>query len=278
MKTALIGFANNIHLHLDKLKCWSHSFQKFNPGSDVYLICANSTENEIEHCKQLGIIPIAVNVLQEDLGFINHKRLSHTYDFIKTCDHDLFIITDAFDVIFQNNPFTRLDTTNYDIFLGAEGINLGGEPWNFDTIKKNFPEYLDGCVLTPVVCSGVIAGKREALISLYTRMYELCENSQKGHNIIDQAALIVMLSLNEIPKVKLFQLNEHWTVHCAVAGPTNLFELWGFKNRILEQGFDIPYLEENQIKASGVLYDIVHQFNRIPEWNKALTSVYLNNE
>ena len=276
MKKALLGLANNIELNLHKIKYWSASFKTHSQGNEIYLLCANATEAEIKSCSDMGITTIPVTVLNEELHHINHKRLLHTYEFLKTSDVDAFIITDVYDVIFQNDPFARLDFHNFDVFLGAEGLDLHQEPWNFDTVKRNFPEFLDSSAYSPIVCSGVIAGSRSALIPMYERMYELCENSTKDHNIMDQAALIVMVALNEIPKLKILKLNENWTSHCAVAGPTPLFEGWGFKNRIIEQGFDVPYMEGNQIKASNLPYDIVHQFNRIPEWNNILTGIYSN--
>ena len=105
-------------------------------------------------------------------------------------------------------------------------------------------------------------------------MFELCENSTNLTNIQDQAALIVMVKNKEIDNLKIFNLTEGWAVHCAIAGPTQFFESFGFKGNI-EKRYGIPQLITDKIcTKNGDPYDIVHQFNRIPEWNELLTKKY----
>jgi hypothetical protein len=154
------------------------------------------------------------------------------------------------------------------VFVSGEGVNVFQEPWNFDVIKKILPEYLNIASNSEVINSGVIGGKRKSLITLYEKMYDLCENSLNDHNIKDQAALIVLLSKEEIENVKVFNLDEGWAVHCAVAGPTQFFEIWGFKQNLK---YGIPKMINGFVCTSnGLKYDIVHQFNRIPEWEKII--------
>jgi hypothetical protein len=271
MKKVLVGLCNNISQNIGKIKVWSNSFKRSTDG-DVVLLCANSTEDEIRLCKQLGIIPIKVNV--EDTWFINNKRLKHTLDFITTSDYDFYLITDVFDVVFQSDPFVKF-TNDYDVFVGSEGLKINEEPWNGDVISKVFPEDLELCRNHEIICSGVIGGKKEELIKLYTRMNDMCENSSNLHNIKDQAALIVMIAKNEIEKLKIFSFDEGWTVHCAVGGPTQFFESWGFKNTLINRYGGIPYLKDNKIyNHKDQVYDIVHQFNRIPEWNEIILKEY----
>ncbi|NBP15962.1 hypothetical protein EBU95_16490, partial [bacterium] len=259
---ALVGLSNNIKNNFNKVKVWANSFKE-NCSGNVYLLCANSSQEEIDLAKSLNINVISVTV--EDTWYINHKRLYHIHNFLKTAIEENFIITDVFDVIFQADPFKKFDSGN-EIFLGQEGVKVSEEPWNADNINKLFPEEFKNCLNTEVVCSGIIGGKKQALLKLYEKMYDLCERSTNNHNIKDQAALIVMLSRNEIPLLKLFTLNDAFAVHCAVAGPTKFFEGWGFKNSLIKKGLHIPYLENGKVKTNGVVFDIVHQFNRIPEW------------
>jgi len=270
MKKALLGLSNNVGLNIDKIKVWSKSFKKYSDG-DVILLCANSNQEEIQFCIDNGIIPIPVNI--EDTWRINHKRLERTFEFLENSDIELFLITDVFDVVFQSNPFDKLDL-NYDIFVGAEGVLVSEEPWNSDWINKLFPNDYYECINQEVICSGVIGGKRLPLINLYKRMFELCENSTNLTNIQDQAALIVMVKNKEINNLKIFNLTDGWVVHCAIAGPTQFFESFGFKGNI-ENRYGIPQLITDRIcTKNGDPYDMVHQFNRIPEWNEILTNEY----
>jgi hypothetical protein len=268
-KKALLGISNNVETHFNKIKLWALSFKKVAQGN-VYLICINANDREIELCKNIGVIPVSVELSAEKLGYINHERLLFTKNFLENCLEELFIITDVFDVVFQQDPFEKLDLNVYDLFAGREGVKINEEPWNFHNVKALFPQDIDACVGVDIVCSGVIAGKKDALIWLYNQMYVLCENSTDQHNIKDQAALNVMFAKNQIPKFKLFDLNEAWTVHCAVAGPTQFFKAWGFEDNLKRQNIHIPYIENGQVKTNGTLFDIVHQFNRIPEWNDCI--------
>ena len=52
------------------------------------------------------------------------------------------------------------------------------------------------------------------------------------------------------------------------------FESFGFKGNI-ENRYGIPQLITDRIcTKNGDPYDMVHQFNRIPEWNEILTNQY----
>lgn len=270
MKKALIGLSNNIKTNFSKIKVWSKSFKKYSDG-EVILLCANATDDEISMCESIGIT--SVPVLINDTWYINHKRLERTFEFLETSDIDLFLITDVFDVVFQSDPFIKMDL-NYDVFVGAEGVLVGQEPWNSDWINKLFPKEYESSRSQEVICSGVIGGKRQPLIKLYKRVFELCENSTNLTNIQDQAALIVSIKNNEVENLKVFDLSEAWTVHCAIAGPTQFFESFGFKG-VIQNRYGIPLLNGDKICTSnGIPYDIVHQFNRIPEWNQILIKNY----
>lgn len=261
MKKLLVGLSNNILLNKEKIKLWSESF-KLNSDGDVFLIVANPNEEDILCLKELDIL--YKKVIINDVSQINHKRLYHTKELLEEIDYDYFIVTDVFDVFFQGDPFDKMDFENYDIFVSGEGINVSQEPWNFDVIKKVFPEKLEKTLNTEIICSGIIGGKKNSLIQLYNDMYVLCENGLNNHNIKDQAALIVLISENLIEKLKIFTLDDGWAMHCAVSGPTQFFESWGFKNNLK---YGIPKLENRLVLTNtGKKFDMVHQFNRLPEW------------
>ena len=269
MKKALLGLSNNISQHREKIRLWSESFRAHTDG-DVILLAANATEEDIQTCIDLNIKYEIVTV--ENTWFINHKRLEHTLSYLKTSDIDLFIITDVFDVMFQGDPFNKLDTINYDLFVSGEGVNVNQDPWNFDNIKKIFPNEIEKCVHQEIVCSGIIAGKREQLIPLYQRMFDLCEGGSDDHNIKDQAALIVMIANNEIGRMKIFNLDEGWAMHCAVSGPTEFFIRWGFNNSLK---YGTPKMLNNNVcTLNGDTFDMVHQFNRVPEWYQIIKEKY----
>jgi hypothetical protein len=65
-------------------------------------------------------------------------------------------------------------------------------------------------------------------------------------------------------------------MHCQSAGPTQFFESWGLKNNLIRKGYGIPELKDDGFvyTASGIKYDMVHQFNRVEEWKKIITKEY----
>jgi len=273
MKKMLLGLCNNASANKEKIRLWSESFRRVSEG-EVVLLNANAKPEDIWACESLGVRHVEVEV--PDTYHINHKRLEHLANFMRESDAELFLVTDVFDVAFQGDPFLKMDLENYDVFVSGEGVKVNQEPWNADNITKLFPEKRSKCGEREILCSGVIAGKRDQMVRLYERMFELCEASGKAHNIKDQAALIVMATDEEIPRLKIFNLDEGWAMHCAVAGPTQFFESWGFKDSIR---YGIPKLEEGSVLTSyGTKYDIVHQFNRIPDWHKAISERLLRTE
>ena len=209
MSKTLIGLSNHINQNFQKISIWAKSFMLYCPEGKVVLICANATEEEIQKCRDLGVE--AVSVAVQDERTINHQRLFPIKNFLvdQATSDGLYLITDVFDVAFQKDPFEQWDLEQYNIFVSEEGIQVHEEPWNFGNIKGLFPNELDTCLRFPIICSGVIGGKREALISLYDKMFCMCEHeSTDAHSIKDQAALIVLLAKNEIPKVKIFKIKD----------------------------------------------------------------------
>lgn len=263
LKKTLIGLANNISINKNKIALWANSFRKYS-DANVCLLVANMTEEDKRTCEELSLSFKAVEV--DNSFYINHKRLEHISKWIKEKDYELILSTDVFDVAFQSDPFEKLNTIDFDIFFGGEGIRVENEQWNYLNIEKLFKCELEKCKKNEVVNSGIIAGKKEAITKVYDRMFQLCEASPDNDNIKDQAALNVMIANSEIPKMKLFNLDEGWAVHCAVAGPTQFFEGWGFKDNLL---YGIPEMKDGVVTtSSGETFDMVHQFNRIPEWHR----------
>lgn len=274
MKKILAGFSNNIAQNKNKIRVWAESFRKYSED-EIILIAANTDEKDIQALEELDLNYHLVQ--EEDTYFIYHKRLKHTRDFLESYDADLFLITDVFDVVFQADPFAKIipQVFEYDLFLTSEGILISEEPWNGDVIQKVFGDEINSCLNNEILCSGVIGGKRDALIDLYNKMYEKCESGTNLHNIKDQAALILLVANNQINNYKIFSLNHGWAMHCATSGPTYFFEAWGLKNSLVRKGYGIPKLVDDIVYTEkGLIYDIVHQFNRITEWNEVLTKKY----
>lgn len=270
MNKLLIGLSNNISANKLKIRLWHESFKKFSDGK-VVLVTANTSQEDIAACEELGIEYHPVEV--ENTSQINHKRLKHIGEYVSKADVDLVLSTDVFDVVFQCDPFKKLDIKCFDFFVSGEGVNVENEPWNANNLGRLFGERSHQCAKNEVICSGVMAGKKDSMVHVCEKMFEMCESCPDNHETKDQAALIIMVNEKQIPNLKVFNLDEGWAVHCAVAGPTHFFTAWGFKDTIK---YGIPKLLEDQIcTSSGAPFDIVHQFNRIPEWHDTIKKRFL---
>jgi len=174
MKKNLIGLVNNLSQNLIYVKVWSKSFYKHCPEGKVTLVCANATDEEMQACVDLNINAINTNV--HDHMTITHQRLLHIKQILQNTfnDEDIFMSTDVFDVVFQRDPFTMFDISNYELYVSEEGVKVHEESWNFRNINNLFPNAIDVCKNFPVINSGVIGGMRNALINLYERLYVLC--------------------------------------------------------------------------------------------------------
>jgi len=80
MKKALIGLSNNIENNFQKIKNWALSFKEHS-DADIILLCANSTNDDLQKVLNLGVI--AIPVVIEDTWFINHKRLIKTVNILE---------------------------------------------------------------------------------------------------------------------------------------------------------------------------------------------------
>ena len=269
MKTLLLGTCDNLEKNMYKIRHWADSFQ---PYGDVCLLTINAKDEELNMLEKSNIM--YKNVSNDSSLTVNDLRLQLQHVYLsdkKTQDtYDLVLVTDVFDVVFKKDPTLKCDIEKYQLFMAYEGVLHAEEPWNMDVMKKCLPDHVESVANKLIICSGVLAGKPDKLAMLFKQMDDMVIISKQGHDIRDQAALnAIMGTLTsnsdhcyyQNNAVRLFDLNDNWCIHCAVAGPTQFFESWGFKNSIERRYKKVPKWED---------YDIVHQFNRIPEWNKAV--------
>lgn len=272
MRKALTGVSNNVSQHIDKIKVWAHSFEKHTDG-DAVLIAADMTEDDKLSLKSNNIKYFEVKT-DQDLT-INDSRLRHTADWIEQSDYDLFMVTDVFDVCFQGDPFELFDLDNFDFYAGSEGIYHNEEPWNMDVMSKAFPGHADYMRPHEVVCSGVMGGKKNILVSTLRLQQLLVDEADRGHDIRDQAALNILIYKDHIRRCKIFTPNDGWVIHCSLSGPTFQHIEWGL-GKVIEQRYCLPKLQGNVlVDANGIVYKIAHQYNRIDKWNEKIIKQYV---
>ncbi len=269
MRKLLTGVCNNVTQNIDKILLWKNSFHQVVPEGSVVLLAYNPTPSDIKTLEDNNIA--FLNVSGEGTETVNNQRLVILSDFLRDYSkfYDVVFNTDVFDVAFLKDPFKKLDLAKYDIFVGGESMLHYQEPWNTDVMHKCFPEYLQATKDQEIYCSGVMAGRPLQLSKFLLDMVKTTLTSKKGHDIEDQAAMNIIIHQNdklqdEKYRLKKFEITEDWCLHMAICGPTQFFESWGFKDRIKERYGITPDWKD---------YDIVHQFNRIPEIHKQIKDI-----
>lgn len=261
---------------VDNLRNWCESASRLSDKADLVLLKVDNKDDErvFQFCQERGIQVVH----KPSIGKIHHARYQVAWEFLEKSKHpwDLVVWSDVNDVVFQEDPFPlveeMLSRHGKNIIVGSEGLNIGDEPWNADNVNKTFPHIVSYVMKNDIICSGVMAGRLPYLRDLLFMIYNF-SNNITSHDIIDQASLNVLMHSQMVrDNVYVTTTDEPLVVHCAVSGPTEFFKLWGFCN---SYKYTLPSLDEARDtivnSKTGVPYAIVHQYNRIPAWNEAMS-------
>jgi hypothetical protein len=187
-------------------------------------------------------------------------------------DYRFVIAADVRDVIFQSDPSAWLEQHlgGKKINVGSEGFLLGDEPWNRDVMLKSYgPLVLEKMRERQVYNAGTIAGCGAAIADLALSVF-LCSR----HNRVkytDQTAMNVLLSLEPYRSVTRFnRADDDWACQAATMADPNYS---------VEQSARMqaprPVLHDDEVRtADGRTYCLVHQYDRVREWNEPLRRRY----
>lgn len=268
MKVGLLGCVNNITQNINKISVWAKSFGEVCNGS-INLVVVNPQPHEVALLNDMGINAYPYHTQEGET--INNLRLQLEWQTLEEIPIDWVLVTDVFDVMFQDNPFPKIQ--DYDLVVGTEGITHNEEPWNMDVLQKSYPHKIEELRHELIVCSGVIGGKKDKMIQLLKDMDKLTMN-KGGHDIRDQAALNILL-YEDRDRIKVLSPKDGWVLHCAVGGPTQFYVDWGFQKHMRERFGEAQMMDGVVVNGDLKIFDIVHQFNRIEEWNRDLTTRYI---
>lgn len=259
------------HRDRNSIENWVKTAVKFVSGKVVLLCLDEIVPQDIQELNQFGVE--VVHYPTPNNGDINVSKFDRhllARKYLETIDpKSTVLLTDTLDVVFQDDPFKWYEKNKKNkILLTNEGIEHQNEPWNMRGVLNAFPSFSDEIRNKDVFNSGLIMGEvgkvRDLLLLIYTLSVSVKPEFTDG---IDQPAMNVAL-LNSTLKdyVQETTSTESFAVNCAVAGPTDLFIPWGFVN---SYKYDLPqFNEKGVVNKDGELYCIVHQYNRVSEWNE----------
>jgi hypothetical protein len=295
-KTIVIGAVSNYEY--DKIEPWLVSLRRTGYTGDVALVAYNMDAKTAETLTEKNVIIFAFNKDEKgNLSYSNQnfsimiERFAHIWAFLKDTDYDNVIATDVRDVIFQTNPDHYMRDDIAHILVGTENLNYEDEPWGKNNLTQSFgPLIYKTLEKSPIVCAGVIAGTKKVVMDLMLQTFLLCRGAPSqvpGGGGPDQAALNILLSSYILRgAAKFYNTEEDFVVHLgtslpaieagsgeigqrAVYDPTLISK---FEKKMHYKG---PKFEDNLVKNDmGVPYCIVHQYNRVPQWNEILDKLY----
>lgn len=298
-KDVIIGVVDNYDW--DKIKYWANSIEK--SGFDGYkaLIVYNMNKETVELLTQKQFMLIGVGPSDDKNGFVYEgnsnimvDRFLHIHHFLNMLNDpemvDRVIITDVRDVVFQKNPTEWLDEyflNGYNLLVGSENMTYGNEPWGSNNLSKSFGEYfLDRKKDDPIFCAGVIAGQLDTIKDFCLNLWLICRGLNpwvEGGGGPDQAAMNIMLDFETYHFSTLLTMPSNgWVLHAGTSMPAIKAGSGGIGEAyVINPNMKIDFLEElnytikdNSVHVNDEKVTVLHQWDRVPDWNKMIQNVY----
>lgn len=265
--------------NVDRLEVWAKSAYACFPNVKKIVICMDAeVPQSFKKLESLNFeIAHAPSPPQKNVDIMKYERHNAIREYLLKNNNpeDVVLTTDTFDVCFQSDPFDWYEKNRKnDLLLGSEGITIENEHWNRRVITKAFGDHINEVLKNDVFCAGVIMGKVSVVTDLMLSVYNFTKYiKNEDSEGVDQGALNVLLGTQYLKnKLQVTTTSENFVVHCAVSGPTELFISWGFKNNYK---YDLPKFNDvDVINKDDMPYCIVHQYNRVKEWDKFINNKY----
>lgn len=289
MKTAIIAAAGGYKP--EDVKPWTESLIKSGFDGKVFVVVYDNNIELMDYFKSHNFYVLQTyNRGDFNVATQRFEDYMHLMKNDITNDIDLFLHTDIRDVVFQSNPDTwlRANIGDSQIVATAEGCLYKHEDWNGDGMQKQFgKEIYDKVADKETLCSGIIGGTREGLISLFTSMLEIAWSSDEPWGFIDQHFFNLAIRFIYENVTKIVPADSPWVLNCGtmIAIPMNSPE-WSSGPRTpynsyerLRKGtyvenmlVDLPYMDSENLVCTpkGEAYSIVHQYDRFQPWKEEI--------
>lgn len=285
MKTAIIAAAKGYTVN--DVKPWTESLKNSGFSGMKFVILYEPSDEIADYFKENDF-----NVLIGSDDGMTHIATQRFRDYVNLLnsehgkDIDFVIHTDIRDVIFQKDPAKWLKDNigSYHLLASGEAITYRHEDWNGDGVQSHYgKEVFDELIDEETLCSGVIAGRREAFVKLCQTVYELAFFSNDPNGFADQHFYNVAIRKVFSDITKIVSSDEGWNLNCGttVAIPYNSPD-WSTGVRTSYNSYERfrrgSYIENMihpipTIKNGKVMnhlneeYCMVHQYDRYEPWS-----------
>lgn len=248
----------------EQVDVWALSLIKSGFTGIGAVIVYDDNETVINNLTTLGFQVIRMPLR----GTVFNQRFQDFYDVVSASADDIryAIVTDVRDIYFQSNPSTWLEMHLKKSFVAvSEGIQYKNEAWNRDNMLSGFPQHSARMMDTTVHNVGVLAGKAHAIADLCLSISMAAKSS--GFQVADQSGYNLLLDMHSYKNdAQTVTSEDGFACQAGTFADPNKIET--FRPHLLEPE---PTFDEEGVKTStGKLYPIVHQYDRVPEWNALL--------
>jgi len=273
----------------DSLKNWIYSLNESGFDGRKILVCYRISDETKQQIKDNGVEVISVNTDHNGHPLIHpapgevpptkifQTRFFHLWQMLKEIgveNVNRIVATDVNDIIFQNNPSTWMDENmgEYSILGGSEGIKYKDETnWGAQNITDVCGPYVYQYMMQDktIVNAGSMAGRADIMMDLFLTIYFTTFTTTLNNT--DQAAFNFLFNTTLLEdKIKCVQSEEGWACQAGTFSDPNRMHI--FRPNLLEPE---PVFRDGKVyTAGGKEYCIVHQYNRVPEWNNVINERY----
>lgn len=179
---------------------------------------------------------------------------------------------DVSDVVFQRNPSHWLERNigQKRLVVGCESLRFEDEPWNAQTMQECYgPHVWQSYRRNLIYNAGTMAGEFQTMIDLCLQIYLLAPGERVLYS--DQQALNLLLGSAVYREITRFATSEDgWACQAGATAEPNLLK----QVRHFLTG-PMPWFDGEFVRtASGEIFTVVHQYNRVPEWDMPLRKKY----
>jgi hypothetical protein len=282
MKDVVIGCISNYTF--ENIRVFCNSLETCGFTGYKVMIVYNVPKSTVDELQNRGWIVMSFNFNEEHQWYFYKEnfrimcdRQLHYYQALQQLNEEFgdirYVISlDPKDVIFQLNPSDWLEKNLGDkkINVGSESVRYKDETWGRANLQEAFGEIVyEKCKDNLIYNCGTVSGEWKTMSELFLNIYLLCVGSP--NQTPDQAALNTLLSMEIYKDVTRFSTSEDgWA--CQAGTTVDQRKLVQYGDKIVEPS---PVLDGDIVKTStGIPFTLVHQYDRIPEWNTILSNKY----
>ena len=251
------------HYGINELKPWVLSAKEVADDNDVVLVYGNASKETLDWLTETGVkIAPMINVPNVPIHVLRFLSL---YEFLhQNNDYEYVVATDVKDVYFQKDPFEYLN--GHKLVIASEGLKYKDEPWGNQNLYQAYGPYVyEKFKENEIFNVGTFGGQAEYVKDMFFHIFTNAIN--RPIPICDQAVFNVLI--NTQPYKDIVTKTVSWACEAGtVADPTKIND---FRPNLMCYE---PTFENGIVKYSHIVFPIVHQYDRVPEWKKFVMEKY----